>query len=182
VLVARTLKAYGLLGEIKVKPESFDLDRHEQLEHVLFCKNPIEKNTGTKTKLTVVSSRLHQEYWYLQFDGYTTPESIKPLSGGYLYIPEEERLELPEDMIYTTDMVGYSVLDVSSGAPARLGVLKEVQEYPTQEILVVEPETENREGHQEILIPWIDVFVKEINEEERTIHVNIEVLKGLYES
>ena len=179
ILVGQTLKTYGLLGEMKVRPESFDLNRHEQLEKVLFCKRPIEKNTGREIKLTVISSRLHQGYWYLQFEGYKTPEAIKPFSGGHLYIPKEERLELPENMIYTTDMVGYRVLDISKKTPICIGTLKEVQEYPTQEMLVVEREKTSR---PDILIPWMDVFVKKINEEERTIHVNIEVLAGLYEN
>ena len=43
VLVGYTRKPFGLTGEMKVKPESFDLNRHEQLKEVVFQKTQNSK-------------------------------------------------------------------------------------------------------------------------------------------
>jgi 16S rRNA processing protein RimM len=120
--------------------------------------------------LEVRSSRADAEWWYFKFKGMKTPESVAPLSGGYLFIPESERLELPEDMVYVSDVPGMKVMDEMG---VDLGVVAEVLDQGSGELLKV------RVGAKDLLIPWNDHFVKSIDKAARIVNVDISTLRGL---
>lgn len=168
VLVGYTLKPYGLLGEMKVRPASFDPERHASLERVFFRK---WQDAETEA-LEVRASRADAESWYLKFKGLKTPESVAHLSGGFLYVAEEDKAELPEDMVYVSDLPGMRVLDEGG---KEVGKVAHVLEQGAQELLAV------RAGTREILIPWNDHFVKFIDKKARTVQVDISTLRGLFE-
>lgn len=168
ILVGYTLKPYGLLGEMKVRPESFDPERHASLSRVFF-----RKREGAETEaLEVRASRADAEYWYLKFKGLKTPESVAHLSGGFLYVAEEDKAPLPEGMVFVSDLPGMRVLDE---AGQELGKVAQVLDQGAQELLAV------RVGTREILIPWNDHFVKFIDKQARVVHVDMSTLRGLLE-
>jgi 16S rRNA processing protein RimM len=166
VLIGYTQKPYGLLGELKVTPATFDYDRHAQLSKVYFRKRegaPVEA-------LEIRATRADGEFWFLKFKDLRTPESIAHLSGGQLLIPSEERLELPEDMVYVSDVPGMIVIDEEG---KKVGKVAEVLEQGASEILVVAT------GKKDLLIPWNDHFVKRIDKAERQVLVDISTLRSL---
>lgn len=160
------MKPYGLLGEIKVRPASFDPERHATLDRVIFKK----KEGAEPQDLEVRSSRADEEWWYFKFKGMKTPESVAVLSGGYLFVPESERLELPEDMVYLSDVPGMKVVDETG---AELGTVAEVLDQGSGELLLV------RTGAKELIIPWNDHFVQSIDKVTRVVKVDISTLRGL---
>lgn len=166
VLVGYTLKPYGLLGEIKVRPASFDPERHASLSRVFFRK----RQDAEVEALEVRASRADAESWYLKFKGLKTPESVAHLSGGFLYVAEEDQAELPEDMVYVSDLPGMRVLDEEG---KEVGKVAQVLDQGSQELLAV------RVGTREILIPWNDHFVKFIDKQARTVQVDMSTLRGL---
>lgn len=166
ILIGYTQKPYGLLGELKVRPATFDFDRHSSLNTVYF-----RKKTGAEPlALEVRATRAEGENWYLKFKDLKTPESIAHLSGGQLLIPAEERLELPEDMVYVSDVPGMTVLDENS---RELGKVLEVLEQGPNDMLVVGT------AKKEILIPWNDHFVKLVDKANRQVKVDISALRDL---
>lgn len=166
VLVGYTQKPYGLLGEMKVRPASFDFERHASLSKVFFRK----KEGGEVLELEVRGSRGDGEFWYLKFEGMRTPEAIAHLSGGQLLIPDSERLELPDDMVYVSDVPGMEVLDETG---AVVGSVVEVLEHGAGEILVVGT------GKKDIHVPWNDHFVTSIDKTGRKVRVDLSALRGL---
>jgi 16S rRNA processing protein RimM len=166
VLVGYTQKPYGLLGEMKVRPASFDFERHASLAKVYFRK----KDGGEILELDVRGSRGDGEFWYLKFEGLRTPEAIGHLSGGQLLIPDSERLELPADMVYVSDVPGMEVIDETG---AVVGSVVEVLEQGASDLLVVGT------GNKDIHIPWNDHFVKGIDKGERKVRVDLSALRGL---
>lgn len=166
VLIGYTQKPYGLVGEMKVRPASFDFERHASLDKVFFRK----REGADITELEVRASRADAEFWYLKFKGMRTPEAIAPFSGGQLLIPDSERLALPADMVYLSDVPGMEVID-ETGAP--VGPVIEVLEQGAGEMLVVGT------GKKDILIPWNDHFVKGIDKEGRKVRVDLSALRGL---
>jgi 16S rRNA processing protein RimM len=166
VLIGYTQKPYGLVGELKVRPASFDFDRHARLEKVYFRK----REGAEIAELEVRASRADGEFWYLKFKDLRTPESIAHLSGGQLLIPASERLELPEDMVYLSDVPGMEVIDETG---AVVGPVVEVLEQGAGEMLVVGT------GKKDILIPWNDHFVKGIDKAARQVKVDLSALRGL---
>ena len=166
ILIGYTQKPYGLLGELKIRPATFDFDRHADLTTVYFRK----REGAEVLTLEVRATRADADSWYLKFKDMRTPESIAHLSGGQLLIPAEERLELPEDMVYISDVPGMIVIDEEG---KKLGKVREVLEQGPNELLVVGT------GKKDLLIPWNDHFVKRIDKTERTVHVDISTLRSL---
>ena len=166
VLIGYTQKPYGLLGEVKVRPASFDLDRHASLHTVYFKK----RDQDAPEALEVRATRSDGELWFLKFKGMPTPEAVAHLSGGMLFIPVAERLELPKDMIYVSDVPGMKVLDENG---QEVGAVKEVLDQGAQDILVVQTRG------KEILIPWNDHFVRNIDQAARQVSVDLSALRGI---
>jgi 16S rRNA processing protein RimM len=92
---------------------------------------------------------------------------VAHLSGGQLLIPAEERLPLPDDMVYVSDMPGMKVIDVTGET---IGTVVEVLEHGAHDLLVVG--TPKKEIH----IPWNDHFVKKVDKATRTVDVDISML------
>ncbi|HKP95357.1 MAG TPA: ribosome maturation factor RimM [Fibrobacteria bacterium] len=166
ILIGYTQKPYGLLGELKVSPATFDFDRHTGLSTVYFRK----RDGDAPEALEVRATRADAENWYLKFKDLRTPEAVARLSGGQLLIPAEERLELPEDMVYLSDVPGMIVIDEEGKT---VGKVVEVLEQGAQELLVVGT------GRQDMLIPWNDHFVKRIDKTARQVLVDISTLRGI---
>ena len=167
-LVGVFLKPYGLLGEIKVRPETFDFDRYESLKRV-FARD----RSGEILDLTLRASRADDKFWYLKFDGMRTPEAVAELSGRELLIDSAERLELPEGMVYFSDIPGMKAVD-ERGEPA--GELVEVREAGPTEYLVLRP-LDPEKG--EVLVPWNDHFVTKIDKAARVAHLDLSALRGV---
>jgi 16S rRNA processing protein RimM len=166
ILIGYTQKPYGLLGELKVRPATFDFDRHSSLKTVFFRKKLNEEPEALEIRAT----RAEGENWYLKFKDLKTPESVAHLSGGQLLIPAEERLELPEDMVYVSEVPGMTVVDENG---QELGKVLEVLEQGPNDLLVVGT------PKKEILIPWNDHFVKLVDKANRQVKVDISTLRGL---
>lgn len=166
ILVGYTQKPYGLFGELKIRPATFDFDRHTDLTTVWFRK----RGSDAPQPLEVRATRADGEFWFLKFKGHLTPESVAAYSGGQLLIPAEERRELPEDMVYVSDVPGMAVVDEASQP---VGSVVEVLEQGATEMLVVGT------GRKDILIPWNDHFVKRIDKAARVVHVDLSALRNI---
>ena len=165
ILVGSILKPYGLFGEIKVRPETFDYDRHALLKKV-YCRN----GEGETERMTVSASRCDGEFWYLKFDDLKTPEAVAHLSGRQLMVTVEDRLELPAGLVYHSELPGMTVKDELGGT---VGTVGGVMETGAQEYILVQTEK------GEIPLPWNDRFVKRIDRETRTVDVDLSSIRGV---
>jgi 16S rRNA processing protein RimM len=164
-LVGVLQKPYGLLGDMKVRPETFDFDRHETLKRV-FARN----HTGDITELLVRATRGDSQFWYLKFEGRRTPESLTDLCGQELLIDAAERLELPEGMVYFSELPGMRVHDETG---EDIGEILEVRETGPVEYMAV------RTPKGEMLVPWTDHFIKKIDKVARIVHMDLAELRGV---
>ncbi len=164
-LVGVLQKPHGLLGDMKVRPETFDFDRHESLKRV-FARN----RKGEITELAVRATRADSQFWYLKFEGYRTPEALNPLCGQELLIDSAERLELPEGMVYFSELPGMRARDENGDD---IGEIIEVREAGPTEYLAV------RTASGEILVPWNNHFVPKIDKTARIVHMDLSGLRGI---
>jgi len=165
ILVGVLQKPYGLLGEIKVKPETFDFERHARLKQV-YCR---KRHSQEAEVLTVKATRADDRYWYLKFENLKTPEAVAHLSGMELCVDAKDRLELPEGMVYYSDLPGMSVID-EKGENA--GMVIEVMETGALEYLLVGT------SRGEIPVPWNDTFVKSIDKKMKIVELDLSSLRG----
>lgn len=97
----------------------------------------------------------------VDFYNITKLEDAKKILNYSLYI----RKDLIEDFDDFYDIIGYRVFYENKD----LGEVKDIMETSAHDILVV--------GDKEILIPYIDVFVKNIDDDKKIIEV--ELIEGM---
>ena len=165
ILVGLIQKPYGLLGEVKIKPETFDFNRYETLKRV-FART----KAGEITELNVRDCRADNLFWYLKFDDHRTPEAVGFLSGRELLIDAAEKLELPEGMVYFSEVPGMAVVDELGD---RVGEILEIRETGSTEYLIVKTAT------AEVPVPWTDHFVTKIDKAARIVHMDLSQLRGI---
>jgi len=165
-LIGIIQKPYGLLGEVKIKPETFDFNRYESLERV-FARD----HEGNVTELQVRAKRADANFWYLKFDDRRTPEAAADLSGKELLIDAADKLELPEGMVYFSDLPGMNVVDENGDS---IGSVLEVREAGPSEYIVVKTPAGN-----EVAVPWQEPFVLKIDKQARLVELDISTLRGV---
>jgi len=166
ILIGVVQKPFGLIGEIKIKPETFDFDRHKDLKTVTFRL----REGGELKQAAVISTRADARYWYLRLDGYRTPEAAAVFSGSELLVPGEEKLELPAGMVYFADIPGCVLHDEHGES---VGIVDDVVDQGVQQLFRI------KRPQGELLIPWNDHFIKAIDTQGRRIDADLGPLRGV---
>jgi 16S rRNA processing protein RimM len=146
--------------EIRFAPGSRLLLLHERLERPL--------------PLTVEKSRPHKSTMVVKFREWNSINEAEPYKGGRLVVTREDLAPLNEEEgeFYFHQIIGCRV-ETTDGRS--VGTVKEILQLPANDVWVVQPEGSDRE----ILLPYIDDVVKEVDAEKRKIV--IEWMEGLGE-
>ncbi len=104
--------------------------------------------------------------YLVEFSQVSDRDTAESLVGSHCLV---SRSQLPDDFdeLLRSDashVDGYRVVDEATGP---LGPVVEVREMPTQDLLVVE------HGGAEVLIPFVNEFVREIDEDEGVVRVRV---------
>ena len=158
VTVARVVRSQGRRGEVAAElltdfPERFAERRR------LFVVEP-----AGRRELHLEAHWLHKGRVVLKFRGVDSIEQAQALAGCEIQIPREERVPLPQNAAYVSDLIGCEVLDRGHA----LGAIAEVQfgagEAP---LLLVRSET------GEHLIPFAAEFVESVDLELRRVALQL---------
>lgn len=114
--------------------------------------------------LHVAESRPFKGGYLVRFVEINSVEAADRLRGGYLQVPIDDRMPLPEDTYYIDDLVG---LEVYTDTGRYVGQIEEVILNPANDLYRV----------GEVLIPAVSEFVREIDLVAR--RVVIHVIPGL---
>lgn len=164
--VGQVITPFGVTGELKVRPETDDPMRLKGLKEIA-CLMP----DGSRKTLALESVRLRKDGVLLvKFTGYDTPETAGQLRKVWLQVPYTEAKRTPGKVLYA-DVLGMAVVEESSGET--LGIVTEVLRA-AQDILEIK-----RPDGSEVLLPWVDAFVKSIDLDTRIITVT--PIEGLFE-
>ncbi len=160
VMIGKIVGVHGLKGDLKVRSESDVFER--QLE-----KTPeVSLYRGTKKeRLEVEYVKPYKEIFLVKFKGIDDRSSAEERMGGEIYIGKDEQVPLEEGEFYYHQLIGLRVFDENG---REIGKVKSVMEQPASHIL----EVESKSG-KEILIPFIDQFVKEVDLNDGRIVVSL---------
>jgi len=153
----KILNTHGIRGELKLQP---------------WCDSP-EFLCGLSTlyvdgkAVSVRSARVHKGNVLVSLAGVDDIDAALSYKNKVVYLSRDD-VELPEGRHFVADLIGLEVRDAATGQA--IGVLREVLNYPAQDIYVVR-------GEREYLIPAVDAFIRETNPEEGYLSVNM--LEGL---
>jgi 16S rRNA processing protein RimM len=161
--VGMITSVHGLRGEVKVELHT-DFPERFASGGEIYLGEDLEK-------LTIASVRPHQGQMLMQFQGVDNRDAAEDLRGIWLFIPEEDAMELEEDTYFIHDIIGLSV-QTSDGK--LLGTLSDVLSTGANDVYVVQTPDEPR---REILLPAIDQVIKKVDLDEGIMFVDL--LPGL---
>ena len=149
IVVARFGRPRGVSGEINLFVISDNPERFH--DGGTFW---IEAEDGWK-EIKVTSFKFFSGKASAIVEGFDTPEKSGRLTNRYLHIKESELGILPEGSYYHFDLIGCRVVDMSG---VELGTVTDIEEYPANDIWVVES-TKGRRN----MFPAVKHFIKEID-------------------
>lgn len=155
--VGRIIGVHGIHGELKVEPYTDFPDR--------FAPGVVLAMGPTLEEVVIESGRTHKGHILLALEGMHDRNMADELRGLWLFVPEDEAVELEEDTFWVHDILG---LKVVSEAGEALGVVFDVLFTGANEVYAV------RTPHGgELLLPAIDSVVRAIDLDARTMTVHL---------
>jgi 16S rRNA processing protein RimM len=142
VVVAEILKPRGLRGELIARSQTDIPGRLETLRQA-----HAHLTNGEDVAVELTEAWPHKNDWVLKFAGVDSIERADQFRGAEVWVPLEERSELPGGEFFQSDLVGLPVMDAMNSKP--LGVVEDVQQYGGPPLLVL------RYEGREVLIPFV---------------------------
>lgn len=150
---------HGIRGEVKVFPTTDDASRFEQLKEVIL-------DTGKEQMtLHIAGVKYFKQFVILKFKEYDNINDIERYKGKDLYVTRENAVPLEEDEYYIADLLGCKVV-TDDGKD--FGILKDVMETGANDVYVVKTKE-----HGEVLLPYIDDCILNIDIENKVITAHI---------
>jgi len=159
------VQTHGSQGYVKVVAYSNLPDRFNDLKVVY-----IETESG-RQGLVIEDVRPSTQCALIKFRGIDSKEAAKPYVLKELWVPESEKIQLPEGTYFVHELIGLRVFDMEGKF---LGEIEDVWSGAANDVYVV-----RRKDGREILIPAVSEFVKEIDLEERKMVVKL--IEGMVE-
>jgi 16S rRNA processing protein RimM len=159
VSVARIVKSRGVRGEVAADLLTDFPERFEQL-HSISIIGP-----GKHFEESLEEYWFHKNRIILKFAGRDSPEDVRELIGCEVRIPVEDRVDLPADAYYDSELVGCELFQ--RGRPlGRVTDLLKVGDSVTNLVIV------DSEG-REFMVPFIHEFIRSVAIEQGRIEAEL---------
>ncbi|WP_407267980.1 ribosome maturation factor RimM [Radiobacillus sp. PE A8.2] len=163
--VGKIVNTHGIKGEVKViRITDFD-ERFQVGQQLYWFKNEQEQPVS----LVVDGYRKHKQFDLLHFKNYDNINEVEKLRDGMLKVTEDQLTPLAEGEYYYHEIIGCAVVTTDD---TYLGEIKEVLSPGANDVWVVK-----RDGQKDLLIPYIDDIVKQVNISDK--QVIVEPMEGL---
>ena len=163
--VGKIVNTQGLKGEVRViSVTDFVNERYKKGALLTIFQD------GKETvEVTVKSHRKHKNFDLLTFENHPRIEDVEIYKGSELKVSKEHIHELEGEDYYYHQIIGLSVV---TDEGEELGEIKEILSPGANDVWVVKGKAK-----KDILLPYIDDVVKEVNLEEGRVVVSI--MEGL---
>ncbi len=158
--------AFGVTGSIRVTPFSEDADALLNIK-TWWVDKPSLRTVDVRT------AKMHGGDVVAQLVGTFGRDAAEALKGAAVSIPRSEFPQLDDNEFYWADLIGLAVVNLEGEA---LGQVTDMMHNGAQSILRITPVPQ--EGSQdktqapERLIPFVDQFVKTVDQAAKTITVD----------
>jgi 16S rRNA processing protein RimM len=160
------VNTHGIRGEVRViSSTDFPEERYAK-GNSLYIFLPQETKS---VEVTVSTHRVHKNFDLLTFDGYTNVNDVEKFKGSTIKVPEEQHGELEEGAFYYHEIIGCTIETVDG---QKIGKVKEILSTGANDVWIVQ-----RHGEKDVLIPYIEDVVQEIDIENKLI--TIQLMEGL---
>ena len=124
ITVGQIIKAFGIKGEVKVKPYTDDVMRFKKLRIVYIGETPYK----------IIACRVAEGFAYLSFIGVHDRNDAETLVGKMLEIDRVNAIDLEEGRYFIADMLTCTLL-LSDGTV--IGKLTDVAQYGAADVITV---------------------------------------------
>ena len=163
-LVGTIVSTFGNKGNVKINPCITPNDFLLKFDSIYV------EHYEDKRKFKVLMAKRHKNIYVFSLEGINDMNVAEDLMGSSVYVPSLDVKKLKDNEFFYHDLEG---LDVYSETGELVGKVDHIQKGGN-DILVIKDE----EG-KEIMIPFVDELVPEVNLIEKTITIN--AIEGLVE-
>ncbi len=164
IKVGRIINTHGIKGEVKVFPLTDNVERFNDLKKAYLGDN--------KLRVEIESVKYHKGLAIIKFKEFNNINDILQYKEQFIYIDEEDKVELPEGRYFIFDLVDCNVYDTEGN---KLGIVTDVLQYAANDVYVVKDEEKNKT----YLIPAVKEFIIEIDIHNKRII--IDPIEGMIE-
>ena len=154
--IGKLVNTHGIKGEVRILSNF----RHKDKVFVKGFKFYVGKD---KKEYVVETYRKHKNFDMVTFKDNYDINLIEYLKGSLVYINKDD-LKLDGNKFLSVDLIGFDVIINDK----TIGVIKDVLDTPANEVLVLD---------NNIMIPYVDAFIKEIDNKKKK--VSVYEVKGL---
>lgn len=164
IQVGKIINTHGIKGELKIFPLTDNINRFDELRSVFIGDEKLKVNI--------------EKVWYqkgiviIKFKEFDDINQVLSYKDEYIYIDEEDKVQLPKDTYFIYEIIGSKVIDTEGN---EIGIVKDILTNLPNDVYVVE----NSVNKKEYLIPAVKHIVLEVNIKEKMI--TIEPIEGLIE-
>jgi len=162
ISVGKISGTHHLKGTVKVSSNFDDLS-------IIVDSKVIVKNTSGMSRILTVTNikKISPKRLAFDFEEITNKTDGTALSGYSIYV-RKDILGLEEDEYYASDIIGMMAVTVEG---EELGEITDLMETAGHDIYVI------GSGKEEIMVPSVDEFVKDIDFEKRV--VTFDLIEGM---
>src|SRR6478672_546841 len=165
VLVGHVSGAYGIHGWVRIRPYSSDGD-------ALLAAKTWWLDKPELHDVEMLQSKLHNDEVVARLMGVSGRDAAEALKGATVQVRRSHFPALDNDEFYWVDLIGLAVVNERG---EHLGVVGDLMDNGAHPILRVEqPVAEGEKPAPELLIPFVDQFVKTVDQAARLITVDWE--------
>lgn len=170
VEVGRLTGAWGVHGWLKVQPYSASAEALFHANCWLLSEKqtqPVRVDSNQLIEVAVAELRNHGNTLVVAFDGVADRNAAEALAKSTILIPRSAFPSLESAEYYWVDLIG---LDVVNRSGERLGQVTDLMPTGSHQVLVV---VDHRSSQpRECLIPFVDVYVDDVDLAVRRITVD----------
>ncbi|ACK75204.1 ribosome maturation factor RimM [Borreliella burgdorferi] len=154
------LSSYGVNGYARVKSISNNFCDFINLKN---NKVLLKKSNSSSVEVKVVDVNIKGNSLFLKFEEIDTPEAVRPLIGFELWVDDSLASSLKEGEYYLGKLIGYAIVNNNK----KLGEVVAFFEYLNSVFLEV------RVGIKFFFIPFLSIYIGDINAQEKTIELKV---------
>lgn len=155
---------YGIKGWLKIHTFTDEAE-------AIFDYSPWSLNLGEKTQLvTVTDWRKHNNGVIAKLDGFNDRDSAQRIVGMEIVVEKDSLPALPDGEFYWKDLIGMKVI---TDKGYDLGVVTDILETGSNDVLIVKANVKDAFGQKERLIPFIEnQVITKVSLENKQIDVD----------
>lgn len=155
-LVGKIINTHGIKGNVKIYPYTDDPERFKDLDYLLI-------GDGFK-ELKIADMFIQKGFVYVRFEGYEDINKILDFINSNVYIYDKDRVKLPKDRYFISDIVNMEVHDMEGKL---IGKVTDVIENLANDLFQVQ-----KPSGKVFYLPARKEFIKEINVVQKVIIID----------